>query len=199
MSQQGGPGRASKSERVLHAYHDGALSPRARRRFERELEGDPALGRELRLLRELGELAREVDAEVETPDLWGQIALRLPAEELRREAARAEGEGLEPTWWRRGLRRLRGPGRGAAPGEGRGRHLVPVGALAALVLMALLLTRFWATPEVGFAKGGVVRWVDSGDRSIMVIEDDGQTGATLIWLLDSATEGAALGGSHEAV
>ena len=137
-------------------------------------------------MREVGELAREVDAEAETPDLWDQIALRLPSEELRREEDRAEGEGREPAWLS-GLRRLRGS------------RLVPVGAVAALALTALLLTRFWATPEVGFANGGVVRWVDSGDRSIMVVEDDGQTGATLIWLLDSTTEGAALGGTHETV
>ena len=183
MSQQRESGGGSKFERVLHAYHDGALSARARRRFEQALERDPALGRELRLLREVGELAREVDAEVETPDLWDQIALRLPAEEVRRAAARLERESARRPWLR-GLRWSR---------------LVPLGAVAAAALMALLLTRFWATPAVGFAKGGVVRWMDSGGRSVMVVEDDGQTGVTLIWLLDTPTEGAARGGSHETV
>jgi anti-sigma factor RsiW len=198
MSRLSGSGQSSKTERVLHAYYDGALSSRARRRFESELERDPALARELEVLRELGTLAREVDAEAETPDLWDQIALRLPAEEARREEASVGGEGLEPSWLP-GLRKLRGIGRGWAAWEVGGRRLLPVGAVAALALTAVLLTRFWATPEVGFAKGGVVRWVDSGGRSIMVVEDDGQTGATLIWLLDTATEGAGLGGTHETV
>ena len=183
MNQQRESGNASKSERALHAYHDGALRGRARRRFERALERDPALGRELGLLRAVGVLAREVDAEAETPDLWDQIALRLPAEEARRAEER---ERREPAW----RTRLFGS---------RGRRLVSLGTVVAAALMALLLTRFLATPEMGFAKGGVVRWVDSGGRSIMVVEDDGQTGATLIWLLDTATEGAALGGSHEMV
>ncbi len=177
MSQQSESGRSSKSERALHAYHDGALSGRARRRFESDLERDSSLGRELELLREVGALAREIDAEAETPDLWDQIALRLPAEEALREEERAGRESRKLAWLPR---------------------LVPFG-VAVAALMVLLLTRFWSTPPVGYAKGGVVRWVDSGNRSIMVIEDDGQTGATLIWLLDSANEGAALGGSHETV
>ena len=193
MSQSSESERGSKSERVLHAYHDGALSGRAQRRFARALGRDPALGRELRLLREVGELAREIDAEAETPDLWDQIALRLPAEEVRREEVRreetrrAEARAGRESAWRALLH-------GAS-----WLRLVPLGAVAAAALTALLLVRFWATPEVGLAKGGVVRWLDSGGRSIMVVEDDGQTGATLIWLLDPATEGAAWGGSHEAV
>ena len=49
----------------------------------------------------------------------------------------------------------------------------------------------------GFAEGGVVRWIDTGRRSVMLIEDDGKTGATLIWLLDNSIEGASRGDSHE--
>ena len=51
-------------------------------------------------------------------------------------------------------------------------------------------------PSPGVAPGGVVRWMDSGGRSVMVQEDDGQTGATVIWLLDGATEGASRGDLH---
>jgi len=186
MSRNGESERISKSERALHAYHDGALSGHARRRFERSLERDPALGTELSLLREVGALAREIAGEAETPDLWDQIALRLPAEEVHRAEERAEREGRESGWrLQLSVRRWLRP--------------VPLGAVAAAALMALLITRFWATPVAENATGGVVRWVDSGNRSIMVIEDDGQIGATLIWLLDGPAEGAARGGSHGTV
>ena len=186
MSRNSESGRVSKAERALYAYHDGALSGRARRRFERSLERDPALGSELRLLREVRALAREVDGEVETPDLWEQIALRLPAEEALRAEERAEREGRVSGW-------------SSLLSGRRWQRLAPLGAVAAAALMALLITRFWPTPVAGSATGGVVRWVDSGDRSIMVLGDDGETGATLIWLLDAPTEGAARGGSHETV
>ena len=184
--------QVDRATRVLRAYHDGELGERARRRFERALAGDPSLERELALLREMGEMARELDAEAETPDLWDQIALRLPAEEARREAERS-GAQSEPDWDTTAPRWRRGFGKQSM----RWALLSPIGAIVAAVVAVLMIVRFSATPEAGSAEGGVVRWIDSGSHSVMLFEDDGKTGATLIWLLDNATESVSRGDSHE--
>ena len=73
-------------EALLHAYHDGELSGFARRRFARRLRRSPWLRRELDGLAALGAQLREIDAQGEAPDLWEQIALRLPAIDVRRDA-----------------------------------------------------------------------------------------------------------------
>ena len=46
-------------------------------------------------------------------------------------------------------------------------------------------------------QGGVVRWLDAGGRSVMLLEDDEDSGVTIIWMLEDATEGASKGGEHE--
>jgi hypothetical protein len=71
-----------------------------------------------------------------------------------------------------------------------------VGALAAsaALVAALLLTVPGAEPPVS---GGVVRWIDSGSRSVMVLDDQPDT--TIIWVLDGAGEGAAWGFGSEKV
>ncbi len=184
-------GQTDRATRLLQAYHDGELGNRAKRRFERALSRDSSLERECALLHEMGELARELDAEAETPDLWDQIALRLPAQEALREAERS-GVRADPDWdaptprWRRGWGKPRTPWA----------LLPPISAIVAAAVVALVMVRFSAAPETGIAEGGVVRWIDSGKRSVMLLEDDGKTGATLIWLLDDAVEGASRGGSH---
>jgi len=161
----------------LHAYHDGELSGLSRWRFERELRRSPALRRELAGLRSLGELLRAHDAQATAPDVWDAIALRLPAADARR----AEGEGTETEagasgwaiWW-----------------------LKPVGALAASAAVVAMVV-FGGFLDEGPTPGGVVRWIDSGDRSVMVLDDQPDT--TIIWVLDGAIEGAAWGGRREQV
>ena len=42
------------------------------------------------------------------------------------------------------------------------------------------------------APGGVVHWVDGGDRNVMVL--DGEGDVTVIWVFDPVSEGASRGG-----
>jgi len=164
-------GTADRRAQRLHAYHDGELSWLARWRFERVLRRSPALQRELADLRQLGDALRAREATRSTPDLWDALALRLPAEDARRaergaaDAARAWG--VRESWW-----------------------LKPVGALAVsvAVVAALWLGNTGSEPQVA---GGVVRWIDSGSRSVMVLDDQPDT--TIIWVLDGASEGASWG------
>ncbi|NQZ97339.1 MAG: hypothetical protein HRU01_12575 [Myxococcales bacterium] len=193
MSERGdnrfdGFGRAEafdeKSEQLLHAYHDGELQGRALRRFERRLESSPALTKELELLRSMGDVARELDSAVATPDLWDPIALRLPAEDARKTQEREQSARGWLSW-------LTGV-------DGRMALARPLGAVAVAAVAALAVARWWAVPEPSFAQGGVVRWMDSGGRNVMVLEDDGASGTTVIWLLDGGSaEGASLGGSND--
>jgi hypothetical protein len=45
----------------------------------------------------------------------------------------------------------------------------------------------------------VVRWMDSGGRPVMVLEEDAENEVTIIWMLEDAVEGAARGGGREVV
>ncbi|MCH2173327.1 hypothetical protein MK489_21345 [Myxococcota bacterium] len=175
-----------RSTRLLHAYHDGELSSLARWRFERRLAAAPELRRELRLLRRMREAARNLDAQQPAPDLWDSIAFSLPAEEARR-GDEATSVGM-PGQWKRG------------PAGGMSAWLKPAGALVALALATL-----WVVDRVPGAGGpvrggGVVRWLDTGGRDVMVLEDDARSGTTLIWLLDAEVgPGASVGRSDEVV
>lgn len=154
--------RMTADELRLHAYHDGELGPLARWRFERRLTRSPGLRRELAALGRLGEWARKLDREAgPSPNLWDAIALRLPAEDARRaeSASRAPSEAVF-SWWVR-------PFAAAA-------------ATAAVALAIGLLSR-------DTAPVGVVRWIDSGSRSVMVLEGDADT--TIIWVLDDGAPG----------
>lgn len=163
----------TEHETLLHAYHDGELSPLARWRFERTLRRSPELQRELAALRALQGGLCTLDADADEPDLWHGVAQRLPAGGTRpaRAGVAAGGHGL--IWW-----------------------LTPLGAAAAAtaVVWAVVYGGFWSTTR---ASGGVVRWIDSGGRSVMVLDDDPDT--TIIWVLDSAMEGAARGGPRDVV
>jgi anti-sigma factor RsiW len=164
-------GTIDRRERLLHAYHDGELSRLARWRFERQLRRSPELQRELAGLRRLGDALRAREAGRATPDVWDALALRLPAEDARRAERGAAGAarawGARESWW-----------------------LKPVGALAvsAVLVAALLLGDLGSEPP---AAGGVVRWIDSGSRSVMVLDDQPDT--TIIWVFDGAVEGASWG------
>lgn len=160
----------------IQAYHDGELSGFARWRFERELARNPALRAELGELAALGDRLRERDGREPSPDLWAGIALRLPAADARR----AE---IPPTP-RAGLRDLLAG------------WLKPAGAVAATAAVAWIAVYGGLWPEAPVA-GGVVRWIDSGERSVMVLDDDPDT--TIIWVLDPSTDGARIGGRRDGV
>ena len=42
-----------------------------------------------------------------------------------------------------------------------------------------------------FSQAGVVRWMDSEGRPVIVLESDRETGVTIIWLLSDVAKGAA--------
>jgi anti-sigma-K factor RskA len=165
----------AEGEALLQAYHDGELSALARWRFERQLRRSPALRQELAALRALRADLRSLDGTAATPDLWSGIERRLPGVRRSSAGARSEGaSGRRWTWW-----------------------LTPLGAAAAATAVAVAVSYggFWSPAP---ATGGVVRWIDSGGRSVMVLDDDPDT--TIIWVLDSsATEGAARGGPLDVV
>jgi anti-sigma factor RsiW len=161
----------AKDEALLHAYHDGELSGFARRRFARRLRRTPRLRRELDGLAALGAQLREIDAQGEAPDLWEQIALRLPAIDARRDGDAREQAARGWLSW---LARPAGA-------------LVAAGAAAALAVALL-----WPeAPE----PGRVVRWIDGGGHSVMVLDDDPDT--TIIWVLDAPVEDASRGGERD--
>jgi hypothetical protein len=62
---------------------------------------------------------------------------------------------------------------------------------AAAALAAVVVYSAW---EAQGPQAGAVRWMDSGGRSVMVLEEPDMT---VIWMLDDAAEGAARGGSGE--
>ena len=113
----------------------------------------------------------ESEARASEPDLWDRIEQRLPALDARRaEAAQPTRAAL--AWWLR-----------------------PVGAAAVVAVALLAVYAGWfgsPAPQVG-----VVRWMDSEGRPVMVLEADAEADVTIIWLLEDVAEGAARGGSRE--
>jgi len=153
----------------LHAYHDGELGALARWRFEWRLRRSPQLRRELAALARVGELVCESELRASEPDLWDRIEQRLPALDARR------AEAAQPTravWWLR-----------------------PVGAAAVAVAALLVVYAGWFGSPA--PQAGVVRWMDSEGRPVMVLEADAEADVTIIWLLEDVAEGAARGGSRE--
>ena len=174
-TMSGMEGIRQQDELRLHAYHDGELSGFSRWRFERRLRRSPALQRELENLRSLRRLLHEQGSAAPEVDLWDRIALGLPAADAQR---RDESEARMT------------PVRGAAW------WLKPVGALAATAAVAAF---FWVptTDPTAPASGNVVRWIDSGDHGVVVLEDDPDS--TIIWVMDDAVDGASMGGGSALV
>jgi hypothetical protein len=72
----------------------------------------------------------------------------------------------------------------------------PLAAVA--VSAALALALFLGIMEDAAAPtSGIIRWLDTGGRSVMVLEHQGD--ATIVWLLDAADDGVSEGGSRETV
>jgi anti-sigma factor RsiW len=155
---------------MLQAYCDGELKGFARWRFQRRLERSPALQRELATIALVGELVRQHEAEAPAPDLWAAIAQRLPAADAQRGVPEREGGAL------------------AASLQWLLRPLGAVAAVAAAVALAFVLL------SGDNAVGGVVRWMDSGGRSVMVFEGDEET--TIIWVMGSAERPRSTGGAR---
>lgn len=162
---------------TLQAYHDGELSRLARWRFERVLRRRPDLRAELGRLAELRRELRALDAAAPAPDLWDAIARRLPAAAARRPGAWAAGGALPAAH------------RPVGPPRGHAHDLVwwwkPIGALTVAVLVALSVaySGLWGRSPAVVA-GGVVRWIDSGPRGVIVLDDDPDI--TIIWVLDGS-------------
>lgn len=155
-----------RDERLLHAYRDGELGRLARWRFERRLAREPALRRELEALESMAELARGVDARAPVPDFWSRIAPDLERIDAEREAA-APGlriPGLD-AWLRPAL--------------------LATAAAAAVVVAVFVGLRDTGAPALGESIG-VVRWIDPGARSVLVLEDEAD--ATIIWVLEGGDE-----------
>jgi anti-sigma factor RsiW len=170
MSETGTEGRDA-----LYAYHDGELRGLARWRFERRLRREPALRRELETLARLAVLVRESEGEATGPDLWDRIAQRLPAGDARR----TEAEVQRPSRW--------------MGWAGAGDWLRPAGAVAAAA--ALLVAVYAGIFDAAAPQTvSVVRWMDSGGRPVMLLEEGGESEVTIIWVLEDAVEGAAHGG-----
>jgi anti-sigma factor RsiW len=162
-------------EELLHAYYDGELTGLARLRFERRMRSSTALQAELGALSALGELVRRTAAVGPEPDLWDDLALRLPAVDARRAEAKAG-------WSSRGMW-----GSGSLGWLLRPALLAATGAVA----LALGIGLLWPAPPVA---GSVVRWIDAGGRDVLVIDDAPDT--TIIWMLDPLVEGEAKGGGR---
>jgi anti-sigma-K factor RskA len=168
----------------LSEYHDGELRALARWRFERRLRRSPELRRELAELSRLGDLVRLAEAAAPGPDLWHRIAQGLPAIDAQRATGASDrasgrlsdreserGAGLSG-WWR------------------------PLGAVAAAAAVAFAV--YFGSGSAPAPEAGTVRWLDSGGRSVLVL-DDSDADLTIIWLLEDAVEGAAQGGSGDVV
>ena len=156
----------------LAAYHDGELGRLARWRLERRLRRSPSLRRELAELARVGDWVRRGHEDPASPDLWEAIAERLPAPEEHRPEA---------------------PVRTRSPGLG---WLALPGAVAATAAVAVALFMGWPAPEPP-QTGGVVRWLDSGGRDVMVLE--GAPDTTIIWVIDGAGRDARRGGIRDSV
>jgi anti-sigma factor RsiW len=165
-------GGADGSDERLGAYHDGELKGFARWRFERRLRRSPELQRELAALARVGDWVRAGHQEAPNPDLWENIAMRLPAADARRREPEARSRPFGLGW------------------------LALPGAVAATAVVAFAFAMGWFEPEAP-ATGGVVRWLDSGGRDVMVLE--GAPDTTIIWVIDGAGPEALRGGKRESV
>ena len=179
-----------REQRDLNAYHDGELRGLRRWLFERRLSRSPSLRAELEALKRLAGWVQGSGPRSPSVDLWRDIALRLPAIDAELVGQRQgpvghpqrPGELWEKREWR-GMDWLAGLSR-------------PVAAAAVGVALALALF-LGIMEDAAPPTSGIIRWLDTGGRSVMVLED--QTDATIVWLLDAPEDGVSEGGSREAV
>jgi hypothetical protein len=150
----------------LEAYHDRELSWWRRRLMEGRVRRSPRLQRELELLQEMSAAALSVDAAVASPDLWDDISGRLGAIDADRQSHRASA---------------------AAPAR------EPFGSLSALFgwkPMGLAVAAGATALAIGLwnssgtvaadPNDGVLRYLDTGGQSVIVVDDPD---VTIIWLI----------------
>jgi hypothetical protein len=149
-------------ERNLHAYHDDELGAVARWWWRRRIARSPRLHEHLEQLAEIGNWVREADSG-QAPDVWDQIALRLPAV----DAVRADTPD-------------------AASGLDRWTGFRPIMAAAATAAVAVAVALGTIGGDPG-QRAGAVRWLDTGGRGVIVL--DNPEAATIVWLLDPPGDG----------
>ncbi len=197
-----------REQRDLNAYHDGELSGLRRWLFERRLSRSPRLRAELEELKRLAHWVQGVGAQPPSVDVWDDIALRLPAIDAQfvdlRQRPEEQRQRPEEQRQRPEEQRQRPEGQPQRRDEWRGwrgmgwlaAYSRPLAAVA--VTAALALALFLGIMEDAVSPTpGVIRWLDTGGRSVMVLEDQGD--ATIVWLLDALEDGISEGGSREAV
>jgi anti-sigma factor RsiW len=166
-----------RADQRLQAYHDGELAGFARFWMERRIARSADLRARLAELDALSSLVRQAVPAVAGADLWDEIAPRLAAVDVERGLSAGRGRDLEVE-------------AGNGSGSGLGWLFGPVGAFAAAGAAAIALAFVLASSDT--APVGVVHWLDSGDRNVMVL--DGEDDVTVIWVFDPNLDGAALGG-----
>jgi anti-sigma factor RsiW len=107
---------------------------------------------------------------------------------LVREAAPAAGT---PDLWDGIARRLPAAAE-PAPGFGGLSWLRPA-ASAAAAAAAVAAVVWLAWPEGAAPPGGAVRWIDSGGRPMLVLDQGVDADVTIIWMLDGPAERAGRG------
>ncbi len=177
-----------RDQRDLNAYHDGELSGLRRWIFQRRLSRSPSLRAELEALKRLAGWVQELDLQPPSVDVWDDIALRLPALD-----AQADGQRQR----RDEQRQRRAEQREQSGMDWLAAYSRPVAAVAVGAALALALF-LGIMEDAAVPTPGIIRWLDTGGRSVMVLEDD-QGDATIVWLLDAPEDGALEGGSREAV
>jgi len=161
-----------REEEALQAYYDGELGYWSRRKMKRRLERSPGLRRGLAELEALSGLVLESASDVVVPELWSGIERGLAVADAEKAAREPSGPRAPLIEW---LFRPAGA-------------LVAAGAAAAALAMSLLSGE--TVPS------GVVHWLDSGTRDVMVL--DGEGDVTIIWVLDPVADGASRGGRRGA-
>jgi anti-sigma factor RsiW len=169
-----------RDERELQAYYDGELRGLSRWLFTRRLARSPELQSRLAELERLGGWLRGEETAVAGLDLWPAIAMRLPA----LDAQRAEAGALAPQVDFR-----------VESGSGFG-WLRPAAAALATAALALAVV-LGIIGDGAPTAPGVISWLDTGGRNVLII--DWAEDSTIIWLLDTPTEGASRGGLSGAV
>jgi len=171
-------------QRDLNAYHDGELGGLRRWLFERQLSRSPRLRAELEELNRVAHWIEAVDPNPPNIDVWDDVALRLPAIDAERAG---QPQGLDAQ------RQRRTGWRGMDWLAAYSRPVAAVAVSAALALALFLGIMEDAAPPTP----GTIRWMDTGGRSVMVLEDQGD--ATIVWLLDALEDESSEGGSRESV
>ena len=170
----GGRGVDEQLRMALEAYHDRELSWWRQRQMERRLRRSPELQHELDLLRQISAGAVAAEPGGASPDLWSDISSHLvaiDAERPSRDAAPAATDRRDPLGRLRGLLGL--------PGL---LSWKPVG-LAVAAGAAVLAIGLWNTSGTVPVDpdGGVLRYLDTGAKSVMVVDN---ADVTIIWLME---------------